>query len=110
MKSSTYYPFIVVIIIAVLALNSCECRQTGKGVVFDKLTNKPIDSVYARIRNHAQGKYSDKKGAFELETLSGAPFGCPLMEIVLLKNGYDSVSVKVSGVETDTIYLVKTKK
>ena len=95
--------------LALTALTSCDCLQNVTGTVLDKETKQPLDSVYAHKDTKDYGKYTDKKGEFKLDAISGGLCGCPSMSVVLSKDGYDSTTIKIKNARHETIYLTKKK-
>ena len=91
-------------------LNSCDCWTSGNGVVIDKITNKPLDSVIAKsyIDNvkddsYVCEMYSDTNGKFYGST--GNTGSCQDLVIVLSKTGYKSATI--TNPQKDTIRLEK---
>ncbi len=91
-------------------LTSCgDCNQNVSGTVLDKDTKAPIDSVYVHKDNKDYGEYTTDKGDFEISAISGGVFGCPLMTVVLNKDGYETTAVTIDNAASKTIYLTKKK-
>jgi len=94
-------PYLLVIAITCY---SCDCMQRKKGVIINKKTGKPIDSVYIHKIGEQQGEYSDASGNFEITAISGGVFGCPVLELGYNKSGYSLVSE--GSMPSDTVYMV----
>lgn len=90
-------------------LNSCgDCYQEINGVIVDKDTNMPIDSVFIQDnKKEFNNVYSDKEGLFELHGVSGGLFKCPPMTVKISKIGYDTISLDIESSVRDTIKLRK---
>ncbi|WP_121196919.1 carboxypeptidase-like regulatory domain-containing protein [Mucilaginibacter gracilis] len=87
-----------------IAFSSCgDCIQQKKGVVINKKTGKPIDSVNVHKVGDQQGEYTDSNGSFEIHAASGGLFGCPVLKLAFYKYGYILASRDMSS---DTIYMV----
>ena len=93
-----------------LIILSCDCYTEGNGVVMDKLTNQPIDSVVAKsyigkvhTDNYAQEMITDESGQFYGTT--GNTGRCIDLLIELSKKGY--FPVEVTNPMDDTIRLIR---
>ncbi|MGZ4071925.1 MAG: carboxypeptidase-like regulatory domain-containing protein [Bacteroidia bacterium] len=83
--------------------------QQVSGTVLDKSTRQPLDSVFAHKDSKDFGEYTDNSGEFKLNEISGGCRGCPPMNVVLTKEGYEQSTVKIKNEGHDTIYLTKKK-
>jgi hypothetical protein len=94
-----------------LFLTNCEGYQILHGVIKDKATGLPIDSVLCNVINDEAGaeKYTNRLGQFEVT----GPFGgclsdCPDIVIRFSKAGYKALEIKNTH---DTVfYLTASKK
>lgn len=85
---------------------SCDCYQNVSGTVLDAATKQAIDSVYVHKKNRdSNAAYTNKEGNFKIVSISGGPFGCPPMTVVLSKAGYETVSVTIGNAKHETIFL-----
>ncbi len=82
--------------------------QKSSGLVKDERTKLPLDSVCVyNANNSSDYGYTDTKGFFNLQSISGGPCGCPPMTVLFKKVGYDSTIVKIKNDGNKNIYLVK---
>jgi hypothetical protein len=77
------------LILSVFTLIACEGSRIGKGIVYDELTNEPLDSVAYKRVGEDQVFYTDSTGKY---IISG-PFGgcmseCPDFSANFTKPGY----------------------
>ncbi len=101
---------IILVLVFIAFFTACgDCLQTATGVLIDKQTNLPIDSVFVKNKNEYKSDftYSDKNGNFTLESISGGLFSCPPMTVILSKEGYETMTITVEAAKKDTIKLVK---
>jgi hypothetical protein len=76
-------------------LTSCEGYKCGTGTVFDKMTNKPIDSVFCEVQTGVQKMYTDSTGKFDLcNQISGCVPECKDIIISFSKDSYKTVTVE----------------
>ena len=86
-------------------ITSCEGYRCGNGIVLDKTTNKPLDSVYCEVLTGVQTMYTDSTGKFDLcNPISGCVPDCKDITIRFSRNGYKSISVD-NPVDDAIIYL-----
>lgn len=90
-----------------LFIISCDCNQNVSGKVLDNESKQPIDSVYVHKVGRDYGEYSLKNGEFKLSYTDGGLFGCPDMNIVLTKEGYEIENVSIPNSENRIIYMKK---
>ena len=90
-----------------IPLFSCECNRTAHGLVLDKTTQLPIDSVLVKgLESVYYDSYSDETGNYFMTTgMIGAVGGCPDMKISFSKEGYYDITVVNPG--EDIIYMIK---
>lgn len=87
-------------------LISCEGMKFAEGVVVDKLTNKPIDSVLCKVKETREEVYTDSSGYYKVD----GPFGgcireCKDMHVEYSKPEYKTqIKLNPGG---DYIYLEK---
>lgn len=87
---------------------SCDCIQNVTGTVIDAQTDQPIqDAQVQKENNDIDQANTDKKGNFEIRSISGGLFGCPPMMINVSKEGYESKTVEIYNAEHETIKLQK---
>lgn len=93
---SKYFGFVIVI----LALISCDTGFHSKGLVIDKMTRLPIDSVTINIKN-LDSVYTDCMGKYEIDMMIYGYAG--ELEILLSKQGYRTkhVNFKKDKIEKD---------
>lgn len=80
-----------------------DCMQHATGIVCDKKTKQPIDSVDVRKSITDISEYSDSTGFFNLTAISGGVTGCPLMAVMFSKKNYLPITKEVKY--GDTIFL-----
>ena len=88
--------FIIVILIAGIALVSCEQNKLISITVVDKATRQPLDSVYIEIKAGKMGDYTktnksgytNSAGKFETHMMIGCSFGCYDIFMEYSKSGY----------------------
>ena len=86
------------------AFTSCEGYKCGTGHVVDKLTSKPLDSVFCEAITGVQTQYTDSAGTFELcNRMSGCVPQCKDISIQFSKPGYKTIVVE--NPEDAVIYL-----
>jgi len=105
MKNENVIFISISIIALIFELSSCDCRQTASGIVADKTTRLPIDSVYIH-KTDGDSVYSDSLGNFKIEAISGGLLGCPLMALEFSKKNYRTNTRQI-GNEKDSIFLEK---
>ncbi len=100
---------IILTLLTLTILISCDCLQNVTGTIVDKRTNKPIDSAYVYKENRKNdNSFSDKKGDFVVESISGGLFGCPPMTVVISKKGYETQTIEIENTGHETIKLKRT--
>ncbi|WP_123776128.1 hypothetical protein [Brumimicrobium aurantiacum] len=107
MKLAKYYTIkLATFSIASVLFLSCECRQEASGIILDKNTNEPIDSVIVRGEEGMDGEvYSAEDGSYAIDGgMTGAVKGCPDSKVSFSKEGYETMYV--TNPNEKTIYLV----
>lgn len=93
---------------------SCDCVQEASGIVLDKTTGLPLDSVaIGKLGKEDPSQpysylhvYTDSTGRYEYGDISGGLFGCPDLKLFFFKNGYKTAGLTFpSATQNDTIYL-----
>jgi len=103
-----YIYYILICFTAILC--ACgDCNQIVRGVILDKLTNLPIDSVLITGKNGEINEYSDSTGSFEAHSISGGIYSCPLLGLGFTKEGYQSFTGEYNNARIIKIYLQKAK-
>lgn len=78
----------------VLLLYSCEGFRSAEGVVKDKLTNAPLDSVLCTVVTGDETIYTDSTGRFKLQNrMGGCMFGCKIITVQFSKAGYKTTDI-----------------
>jgi hypothetical protein len=98
---------LVFLVCTIMFLYSCDCFYNMSGVILDKTSKQPIDSVSVKMDRHASVKYSDPNGSFDLHEMGGGIIGCPIRPVTLTKKGYKDTTLIFSGADKKTIYLEK---
>ena len=96
-------PFLIILLTFLIAIfiTSCEGYRCGTGMVLDKATNKPLDSVHCEVLTGVQAMYTDSTGKFDLcNRISGCVPDCLDLTIKFSKNGYKSFSITNPGDES----------
>lgn len=76
-------------------LTSCEGEKGGDGIVYDKNTGLPLDSVSYKCIETGKLKYTDSLGNWEMY----GPFGscvsdCPDFNVEFSKSGYETQTIQ----------------
>ncbi len=83
---------LVFIFSAALFLGSCEGRSCADGMVLDKSTNQPLDSVNVTINNDYNYIYTDSTGKFNLCTkMNSCMPKCKDATVTFSKSGYQTI-------------------
>ena len=100
----------IIFIIIAVTLASCEGELDGHGKIISAQNNALLDS--AKINFSGYSIYSDKKGSFEINVPVGCPLGCPELEVIVSKKGYETKYLNLSDSENRevTIRLAPTHK
>ena len=94
---------LIYLLLILIFFESCDCRQQAQGIILDKKTKKPIDSVYVHKLGEQQGEYSDSTGSYKISEIDGGIFGCPVLKLAFYKIGYKTI--EDDGNQLDTIYM-----
>jgi hypothetical protein len=90
-----------------LLFSSCEGYKCGAGIVKDKQTGHPLDSVFCNVKTGTQNMYTDSTGSFEVcNRMGGCMFGCKDITIEFSKTGYKKL-IKSNEDCNGTIFLEK---
>jgi hypothetical protein len=98
--------------IAFFAFTSCDCLQRANGIVLDKQSNLPLDSVTVKRVPYADNGYegykTDGKGKFEIHFITGGLKSCSHFKLAFSKKGYETLikDFKACCSENDTILLI----
>lgn len=77
-----------------LFLTSCEGYRTADGVVIDKNTRLPLDSVFVNVTTGNASIYTDSTGMFSLSNqMGGCVFGCKDIMVEFSKDGYQKITL-----------------
>lgn len=97
-----------------LFVSACDCVQEASGIVLDKTTGLPLDSVaIGKLGKEDPSQpysylhvYTDSTGRYEYGDISGGLFGCPDLKLFFFKNGYETTGLTFpSATQNDTVYL-----
>ena len=109
-KSENQYSFstfISILLLPVFILAGCEGSKCGEGIVADKQTGLPLDSVKCDVITGTYHIYTDSTGNFEIcNPMGGCTFGCKDITIEFSKPGYKTV-LKTNDACNGTVYLEK---
>jgi hypothetical protein len=97
--------------LSICLLIACgDCNQNVSGTVLDKETKEPIDGAYVQntLKNYVNS-YTDKKGYFELRSISGGIRKCPPMQVAVTAKTYEIKIAEIENGAHDTIYLERIK-
>lgn len=90
-----------------LCIQSCEGYRCSDGVVLDKLTNLPLDSVLCDVISGSQKAYTDSTGKFDVcNRMGGCVPDCKDIMVKFSKAGYRSQQIENPGTGA-VIYLEK---
>ena len=79
----------------IVSIYSCEGYRCGNGIVKDKVTNLPFDSVLCTVLTGTNKVYTDCKGMFEVcNNFGSCASGCKDIVIEFSKNGYRSTRIE----------------
>lgn len=93
-----------------MLITSCDCMQNVTGTVLDAETSLPIEGAHVQKENKEYDKdETDEKGEFTVESISGG-FRCPPMIVVVSKEGYETLTVKIDNAGNETIKLKRKIK
>ena len=102
----------VTLLLVTLGMIACDCRQQATGVILDRQTKIPIDSVIIATsditQNTITGKvtYSSQDGEFKFDKISSGPGSCPDLTLYFYKAGFGQKKLTFSTFsEKDTVYL-----
>jgi hypothetical protein len=98
-------PIFYLLFISVVLCSCGDCVQHAEGIILDKKTKKPIDSVYVHKIGQQTDYYSDSTGHFEIRATSGGIFSCPILQVAFYKNGYATIAEDTKP--PDTVYMTK---
>jgi hypothetical protein len=109
MKFTKYYPLLFVVIIFI----GCDAAQEAHGIIVDKATKTPIDSVAIGKGEkldldepYTRRRYSKKDGSFQYNAISASSD----VELYFSKKGYSTNKIEYTSTNRpDTVYLEKTK-
>ena len=104
-KSIKYFFNIFKLAIIFIAVTGCEGYKCGDGLVIDKLTNQPLDSVLCVVKSGTQTYLTDSTGKFNLCNKFGGCMPCKEIIIELSKQDYKTIQI-VNPVNL-TVYLEK---
>jgi hypothetical protein len=88
--------YTITVFVLGFTLISCETNKRISVTVIDKITRKPIDSVFTEVnagkngdytKNSTKG-YTNSSGKFETHMMIGCAFGCYDVYMKYSKNGY----------------------
>ncbi|MDB5013791.1 MAG: hypothetical protein JWQ25_1993 [Daejeonella sp.] len=73
-------------------LTSCEGYRTAKGIVKDKATNMPLDSVLCTVTTGKMQVYTDTSGKYNVHnSMGGCVGGCKDIVVEFSKKDYKTV-------------------
>ena len=104
------YIYVILICITSLLFACGDCNQIFRGVVLDKTTKLPIDSVLITGKNGEINEYSDSTGSFKANSISGGFYSCPLLGLGFTKKGYETATGEYDNSVIVKVYLEKIKK
>ena len=90
-----------------IILTACEGSSSAKGVVKDKETNLPLDSVTCTVTSGEMQVVTDSTGKYDVHNnMGGCVGGCKDIVVEFSRNGYKTV-VKVEDEARGIVYLEK---
>jgi hypothetical protein len=105
---------IILYFLLLVLLAGCDAVQNAEGVVVDKLSKQPLDSV--AIGKQEKGDpsnpftrriYSQRDGVFKYSGIGGTNN----VELYFTKSGYTTISIEYTASNrSDTVYLQKISK
>lgn len=101
--------FPVFLLSSLLLWSSCDCVQHARGIVLDKETLHPLDSVqFAKERDTGDRLYPSitaADGIFEYSGISGG-FRCPDPVLVFRRRGYKTMTKEIDLMGPDAQEIV----
>ncbi len=105
MKSSNLV--LICIAIALAMFTGCEGYSTAEGVVKDKETNLPLDSVLCKVTSGQMEVYTDSTGKYYVHNpFGGCIGGCKDIAVQFSKKDYKTI-LKTEKDASGIIYLEK---
>jgi hypothetical protein len=99
---------LIIILLGLIFLTSCDCYQKVSGTVIDSETSKPITGVKVYNKNEEWSKTTtDTLGQFELSNVSGGLGGCPPMTIIIENVAYKKTEISIPAGGDKIIILEK---
>ena len=85
-------------LLTITFLTSCDCNQVVSGTVLDNKTGKPLSNitVYNKNENSVKTK-TDTAGHFQLSNISGG-YGCPPMTVIVDANDYKKIEISIDEI------------
>ncbi|MFT3912059.1 MAG: hypothetical protein QM737_21720 [Ferruginibacter sp.] len=88
---------LTILYMLMIFLPACEGYEIAKGVVRDKSTNLPLDSVLC-VSNGSGAMYTDSTGTFDVHgPFGGCMFGCKDIIVEFSKAGYQAQKITDGG-------------
>lgn len=87
---------IIFITIMTFLLISCDGQRTGSGIIYDKITNQPLEKVkYFSLSNDQFMSFTDEKGEYYLSgPIGGCTPNCIDFDAEYSKAGYKTLLIR----------------
>ena len=84
-------------LLTITFLTSCDCYQVVRGTILDDKTGKPLNNktVYNKDKTLVKTT-SDTAGHFQLSNISGG-YGCPPMTVIVDDNNYKKIEISIEA-------------
>jgi hypothetical protein len=97
----------IIFLLLLFTQTSCEGYRCAKGIILDKTTSLPLDSVLVKVKSGKQKMFSDTSGNFRVcNQFGGCVFGCEDIIVEFSKKGYKTILLKNEEC-IGTLYLEK---
>ena len=98
---------LIFLISLTILLYSCEGYSAANGIVMDKATNLPLDSVLCNVTTGNMQVYTDSTGKYDVHNrMGGCVGGCKDIVVEFSKRNYKTV-IKIQNDASGIIYMEK---
>lgn len=102
-----FLQILIVAITLILLFTSCEGYKCAEGIIVDKDTGIPLDSVLVNVKTGKKQMYTDSSGKFEVcNQMGGCVFGCRDITVEFSKPGFKTL-IKFNEEGNGTIFMEK---
>lgn len=91
----------VPLLMGLFALSACEGYRSADGIVIDKTSRQPLDSVMIEVTTASYSVYTDTSGKFDVHNrISGCVPDCKDIMIRFSKTNYKTITLTNPDTET----------